>query len=76
MTCGQSRCHAHNYEVGLEVDCLVGVCNVVDNWDCRRAEVEGVESMSIGPAKLVGGGCSVTNTPCIGGELANGSGYH
>ena len=33
MMCGQSRCHTHDYEVGLEVDCLVGVCNVVDDWD-------------------------------------------
>ena len=76
MTCGRSRCHAHDYEVGLEVDCLVGVCDVVDDWDHHRAEAGGVKSTSIGPAKLVGGGCSVTNAPCIGGKLANGSGYH
>ena len=34
--------------------------------------VGGVESMSIGPAELVGSGCSVMNAPCMGGELANG----
>ena len=62
--CGRSRCHAHDYEVGLGFDCLVGVCNIVDEWDRRRAEAGGVESTSIGPAELVGGG-----------ESANGSGY-
>ena len=76
MTCGRLRCHAHDYEVGLGFDCLVGVCDIVDEWECRRAEAGGVELTSISPAELVGGGCSVTNTPCIGGESANGSGYH
>ena len=74
MMCGRSRRHAHNYEVGLEFDCLVGVCDIVDDWDRRRAEAGGVESTSIGPAELVGG-CSITNAPCIGDESVNGSGY-
>ena len=76
MMCGQSRRHAHDYEVGLGVDCLVGVCDIVDDWDRHQAEAGGVELMSIGPAELVGGGCSVTNAPCIGGKSANGSRYH